>query len=188
MADFGACEKSRLVFQQPFFTRFYIISTLFSDFNHLFFFCNADKMDPPNEVRGYALSPTEVNISWKIPPGYKTVYFVVNVLDYVMKKEFQEVTSDKRTHHIIHNLRPYADYAIYVQLYTDKKARGQSNAFMVKTLETSKFLRCFKTTKTKVPQHKTRHRLNIMLSIEYNTNMQYYAIHMYHSIAALHTT
>jgi hypothetical protein len=80
-----------------------------------------------------------VNITWKIPPGYKTLYFVVHVLDYIVMVEFQEVTEDNTTYHLIRNLRPYRDYAIFVQFYADGKTRGQSKPLWVRTLESSTF-------------------------------------------------
>ena len=99
-------------------------------------------MDPPRNVKGYALSPNMVNITWENPPGYGTVYFVVHVLDFVREADFQEVAKQNTTYHLIRNLSPYTEYAIFVQLlYADGKVRGQSNAYWIKTLEKGEFLR-----------------------------------------------
>jgi hypothetical protein len=129
-------------------------------------------MDPPHEVQRHALSPTMVNITWKIPPGYSTVYFVVHVLDYAMRSEFQEVTDSNATHLVIKDLRPYTYYLIYVQLYADRRARGASNTSWVRTFETSEFLRCFsdgtkqnKTKQNKTKQNKTRRELNRTIAL-----------------------
>ena len=113
-------------------------------------------MDPPHEVQRHALSPTMVNITWKIPPGYSTVYFVVHVLDYAMRSEFQEVTDSNATHLVIKDLRPYTYYLIYVQLYADRRARGASNTSWVRTFETSEFLRCFSDETNETKQNKTK--------------------------------
>ena len=101
-------------------------------------------MDPPRNVKGYALSPNMVNITWENPPGYGTVYFVVvHVLDFVRMKDFQEVVRKlNTTYHLIRNLSPYTEYAIFVQLYAaDGKVRGESNAYWIKTLEAGEFSR-----------------------------------------------
>ena len=102
------------------------------------FFYNTDRKDPPYDVRGYPISSWMVNITWKIPSSYKTVYFAVHVFDYMRKIDFQEVTSDHATYLVLKDLRPYTEYVIYVKMYADERERGESAAFPVRTLETSK--------------------------------------------------
>ena len=114
-----------------------------------------DRKDPPYDVQGHAISSSRVNITWKIPPGYKTVYFAVHVFDFVKKTDYQEVTSNYASYFVLKDLRPYTKYAIYVQMYADERARGKSEAFWVQTLETGEYLRCFKTKHRRILKHKT---------------------------------
>lgn len=103
----------------------------------MYFFYNTDRKDPPYDVRGYPISSSMVNITWKIPSGYKTVYFAVHVFNYMRKADFQEVTSDHATYFVLKDLRPYTEYVICVKMYADERARGESAAIPVRTLETS---------------------------------------------------
>ena len=96
-------------------------------------------MDAPEQVAGYALSSTKINISWRIPPGYERVSVVVHRLNFDIEKNVQvnvqEVIPDKRTYHVIRELRPYVKYWIRLQLIADGKSRGKSSVFSVTTLE-----------------------------------------------------
>ena len=93
-------------------------------------------MDPPLNVGGYAISATMMNITWTIPPGYGNVQFVIHILDYLMKSDFQIVTDDNATYQVIEDLRAFTDYSVFVQMFSGRP-RGKSATFWVTTLEAS---------------------------------------------------
>lgn len=110
-------------------------------FNSHCSFPYTEKRDPPYKVEVYPLSSTSVNVTWKVPAGYKSVIFVIFCFDYLRKAEnFQIITVENVI--VLNFLRPYTNYAIYVKLYAENRGRGKSDPVWVRTLPSGELMFC----------------------------------------------
>ncbi|XP_028402600.1 protogenin-like [Dendronephthya gigantea] len=93
-----------------------------------------DLIQPPGNVRGYAISSTVINITWEKPPDlYGEIFYNVHLTDWITRTDrFGTIT--KKTYQVINYLKAFRDYLVRVEVYTLKGKKGTC-AFFIKTLE-----------------------------------------------------